>query len=320
MSASFRLSFYNLLVMHARFLYIFKMKAPGEIEVADKDAAYQHAASVVAALQKAGFAAYFVGGCVRDLLLDLHPKDYDVATSAHPEEVQRVFPQARGVGRSFGVCTVPVGDQPIEVAAFRQDGPYYDHRRPAWVKYAGIEEDARRRDFTINALYYNPADEQVVDPAGAGLSDLDKRLLRVIGDPFERLDEDWLRLLRAVRFAARFELEFEFRTWDALKALAPMVTGVSAERRTEETRLMLQGPNPARAIGLLYASGLWQSLWPDIPFSRSRLRKIADALERDRTGEHLWKIFFVDLPPETIANAAQQLRLTRPEKKSLGLL
>jgi tRNA nucleotidyltransferase/poly(A) polymerase len=141
----------------------------------------------------------------------------------------------------------------------------------------------------------------------------------MIGSPFERFDEDWLRLLRAVRFAARFALRFDPRTWDALRTLAPMVTGISAERRTEELRLMLQEPNPGRAIGLLHTSGLLNSLLPDMRFSKRRIRKVINLLEKSDSKTEVWKHFFVDLPGESIQRTCQNLRLTRPEKKSLGI-
>ncbi len=289
-----------------------------QIETEQQNRAFQPAAGVVGRLQGAGYAAYFVGGCVRDLLLKLVPQDYDIATNATPEEVQKLFPAARGVGKQFGVSLVPVAGSEVEVAAFRQDGPYFDHRRPAWIHYGGLEDDARRRDFTINALYYDPSSAQIVDPV-EGLLDLKNRLLRVIGDPFERLDEDWLRLLRAVRFAARFSLEFEFVTWDAIRALAPLVTNVVPERRTEEIRSLLGGPNPGRAVGLLYASGLWKALWPDLPFSVQRLRKITEALDQDPQRTYIWKSFLIDLPADTVEEIAASLRLTKQEKKSLDL-
>lgn len=289
-----------------------------EVKIDPPNEAYREAAELVRKLQSAGFEAYFVGGCVRDLLLKLAPEDFDIAANAKPEEVQRLFPQARGVGKRFGVSLVPVSAGEVEVAAFRQDGPYFDHRRPAWVQYAGIEEDAWRRDFSINALYYNPVSGQVVDLV-AGLPDLEQRILRVIGDPFERLDEDWLRLLRAVRFAARFNLEFEFVTWDALRALAPLVVGVSMERRTEEVRRMLKGPNPVKAIGLLYASGLWKALWGDLPFSQKRLIKMMDSFDKDVNRSFIWRDFLGDLSTEWAEKAAQNLTLTRAEKRTIGL-
>lgn len=287
-----------------------------KIDPANKTTAFLQAADLVSRLQEAGFQAYFVGGGVRDLLLGLTPADFDVATNAKPEQVQSLFPKARGVGQKFGVSLIPGSEGEIEVAAFREDGPYFDHRRPAWVNYAGIEQDAQRRDFTVNGLYLDPSTDQVVDLV-EGLLDLEERVLRVIGDPFERLDEDWLRLLRAIRFAARFTLEFEFRTWDAIRALAPLVTGVIAERRTEEIRSMLQGPHPDRAVGLLYTSGIWKALWPDLPFSFARLQKICTGLAQNHDPAMVWRCFFVDVPHQLTSEIVETLRLTRVEKKAL---
>jgi len=286
--------------------------------IVSTDKAFAEAVDIVTALQKAGFKGYFVGGCVRDLLFGLTPQDYDIATDAKPEDVQRIFPRARGFGKRFGVSILPTKSGDCEVAAFREDGFYYDHRRPAWVNYAGLAEDAQRRDFTINALYYDPVSEQIIDLVD-GQADLQERILRIIGNPFERFDEDWLRLLRAVRFAARFALRFEPRTWDALRTLSPMVVGVTPERRTEEVRLMLQGPNAGRAVGLLYKSGLWQTLWPNLPFTTHRVRRIVESLKKTSTKASVWKAFFTGISGDELADICNDLRLTRPEKKSLGL-
>ena len=283
-----------------------------------KDEVYAHAARVITDLQGAGYKAYFVGGCVRDLLQGRKPKDYDIATDAKPEDVKEHFPEAKGFGKRFGVSIVPTPSGDVEVAAFREDGFYFDHRRPSTVSYAGISEDAQRRDFTINALYYDPSIDEIIDLVD-GRSDLEQRMLRIIGNPFERFDEDWLRLLRAVRFAARFSLRFDLATRDALNTLAPMVIGVSAERRTEEVRWMLLGAYPGRALGLLHSSGLWKAMWPDLTFSTKRIRKSIGLLKEEKTKSSIWKDFFVDLREETIARTCQDLRLTRPEKKALGI-
>lgn len=286
--------------------------------IARQDRAYDDAVQVVLELQKAGYKAYLVGGCVRDLLLGLTPEDYDIATDAKPEEVRSLFPEARGFGERFGVSILPRSTGHLEVAAFREDGFYYDHRRPAWVNYAGIAEDASRRDFSINALYYNPADDEIIDLVD-GQADLHERVLRIIGGSFERFDEDWLRLFRAVRFAARFALRFDPRTWDALRVLAPMAIGVNPERRTDELRLMLQGPNSGRAIGLLHASGLWRALWPELPFTARRIRKVVHRLKNSDSGNAAWKAFFIDLPEDVVLRCCADLRLTRAEKKALGI-
>jgi len=281
-----------------------------------QDAPYQQAVEVVTEIQESGFEAFLVGGCVRDLLLDSAPKDYDIATNARPKDVKALFPEARGVGTRFGVSVVRKGDIEIEIAAFREDGEYYDHRRPASVEYAGIEEDTLRRDFTINALYFDPVKMDLVDLIG-GRRDLERRVLKVIGDPFERLDEDWLRILRAVRFAARFALKFDPRTWDAIRSLAPFVGEIVPERITEEIRAMLTGPNPGRAVGLLHKSGIWGTLWPMIPFDAKRIRQSVMYLKHEKTpNEAVWVALFSGLSGEKITEAVEKIRLTKPEKKS----
>ncbi|MBU0520130.1 CCA tRNA nucleotidyltransferase [bacterium] len=282
------------------------------------DAVYQQAADVVLQIQNKGFEAFFVGGCVRDLLLKLTPKDYDVATDAKPEDIKAIFPDAKGAGKRFGVSIVTTTAGEFEIAAFRQDGEYFDHRRPAWVDFSGIEADTLRRDFTINALYFDPIKREFVDLIG-GRKDLERRTLRVIGDPYERLDEDWLRILRAIRFAARFALRFDPRTWEAVRSLAPFVSGIVPERCTEELRLMLTGPHSGRAVGLLHKSGIWYALWPEIPFDAKRLRKSVMFLQHDKIPPaSVWVALFAGLSEAQVTRAAEGLCLTKPEKKALS--
>jgi poly(A) polymerase len=255
---------------------------------------------------------------VRDLLLGIKPKDYDIATNARPREVSDLFPKAKGVGKRFGVSVVSTKAGDCEVAAFRKDGEYFDHRRPAWVNYADLAEDALRRDFTINALYYDPHNGEIIDLVD-GRSDLEKRVLRIIGDPFERFDEDWLRIFRAVRFAVRFRLKFDPRTWEGLRTLSPMVKGVIPERRTDEIRRMLQGPFPGRAVGLFHKTGIWQTLWPEIPFNTRRVRQSVNLLKKNTSRAAIWAHLFADLPEELVARVCGDLRLTRAERKALGI-
>lgn len=198
----------------------------------------EDAMALVRALRGAGHVAYFAGGCVRDLLLNLDPKDYDVATDALPEKVRALFRNTQAVGQAFGVILVRVGRSVIEVATFRSDGEYVDGRRPSEVRFTTAEEDAKRRDFTINGLFLDPIDNRVLDYVG-GREDLGNRLLRAIGEPDSRFEEDHLRLLRAVRFAARFELEIEPKTRAAIIHHAPRLARISPERVGEEMRLML---------------------------------------------------------------------------------
>jgi poly(A) polymerase len=214
-------------------------------------------------LRQAGHEAFLVGGCVRDALLGLEPKDADVATSALPGEVEALFPHTRFVGARFGVCLVPGTGRWIEVATFRRDGVYEDRRRPASVRFGTLEEDARRRDFTVNALYQDPSTGGVVDLVG-GCADLEGRVLRCVGDPRRRFDEDALRLLRAVRFASRLGFTIEPQTWQSMVALAPTLAAVSGERQRDELTAMLVHPAASRALRLLDQSGLLSVCLPEV--------------------------------------------------------
>src|SRR5919199_235347 len=178
------------------------------------------ALAVLRRLRDAGHVAYFAGGCVRDLLLGLEPKDYDVATDAPPQRVRELFGNTQAVGQAFGVILVRHRRSQVEVATFRSDGAYLDGRRPSEVRFTTAEEDAQRRDFTINGLFSDPTEGRIIDYVG-GQEDLKNKLLRAIGDPDRRFEEDHLRLLRAVRFAARFGLDIEPHTSDAIRSHAP---------------------------------------------------------------------------------------------------
>ena len=211
------------------------------------------ATQVARQLMDAGHETYFAGGCVRDRLLGLEPTDYDIATNARPETIAAIFPHARGVGAHFGVMLVPSGGQSIEVATFRSDGAYEDGRRPSEVTFGSAEADACRRDFTINGLFEHPGTGQVIDFVG-GRSDLDARVLRAIGVAKDRIGEDRLRMLRAVRFAARFSLEIDSSTGSAIEACADRIGGVSRERVGHELRRMLG--DDARGIAAALAESL----------------------------------------------------------------
>ena len=219
-----------------------------------------------------GHVAYLAGGCVRDTLLGLSPKDYDVATDATPEQVRPLFPGARLVGEAFGVVTVPTtvaGRRSfVEVATFRMEWGYSDGRRPDRVQFTDAEHDARRRDFTVNGLFEDPLDERLDGPAArgpdgpvggriidfvGGVADLRARVIRAIGDPHERFGEDYLRMLRAARFAARLGFDIEPGTARAVRASAGKLGQISRERIGQELRAMLTGPAPARAAQLTQA-------------------------------------------------------------------
>lgn len=224
----------------------------------------EDALAVVKRLREAGHVAYFAGGCVRDLLLGLQPKDYDVATDAPPERVRRIFNNTQAVGAAFGVILVRLGGSQIEVATFREDLAYEDGRRPKGVRFTSAAQDALRRDFTINGLFLDPVDDRVIDHVG-GQSDLQSKVLRAIGDPEHRFEEDHLRLLRAVRFAARFELTIEPTTAAAIRRHAPHLTRISPERVGEELRLMLTPPTRIAAKRLLWEFRLIQVIFRTLP-------------------------------------------------------
>ena len=226
------------------------------------------AVEVVKRLSAAGFQALWAGGCVRDLLMSREPGDYDVATNATPEQVRQVFGARRTipVGESFGVIIVrgpsPAAGQ-IEVATFRSEGPYSDGRRPDHVAYSTAEQDAQRRDFTINGMFYDPVDETILDYVG-GEADLKARRLRAIGEPHARIREDKLRMLRAVRFAAILDFELDATTTRAISDMAVEVTLVSAERIAQELQKMLSSPNRRRAVELAESTGLLPVILPEL--------------------------------------------------------
>ncbi|MGZ3380887.1 MAG: CCA tRNA nucleotidyltransferase [Isosphaeraceae bacterium] len=225
------------------------------------------ALEVVLRLRRAGFQALWAGGCVRDLLLGLVPVDYDVATDATPEQVMLSLPfRAITVGISFGVVRIRhprMHGIEVEVATFRSDSAYVDGRRPAAVVFSSPELDAARRDFTINGMFMDPESSQVIDYVG-GLDDLRNQVLRAIGDPAERFREDKLRLLRAIRFAARFNLEIEPNTLQSLRAMAGEVVVVSPERIAQELRRMLVYENRAQAMNMALEVGLVAAILPPL--------------------------------------------------------
>jgi poly(A) polymerase len=248
--------------------------------------AKQHAAEIVRILRERGHQAYFAGGCVRDLLLSREPADYDVATDATPQQVMQIFPLTYAVGEQFGVVLVPQSsaatdvpstgqalarqgersehDQAVEVATFRSDVGYSDGRHPDEVRFTkDPREDVQRRDFTINGMMLDPATKELLDFVG-GQDDLKAGIIRAIGDPERRFAEDKLRMLRAVRFATRFDYQIEPATMAAIQKLAPKIHQVSAERVREELTRMLTEGQARRAFELLDQSGLLPEVLPEI--------------------------------------------------------
>ena len=225
----------------------------------------EFAVSVVEVLRAAGFEALFAGGCVRDLLLGIRAADYDVATNATPNAVIRLFRRTTLVGVSFGVVRVlgPKGVGEVEVATFRTDGQYRDGRHPESVEFATAEADASRRDFTINGMFLDPVSGEVIDYVG-GRADLDRRVVRAIGDARARFAEDKLRLLRAVRFTSRLGFTLDPATAEAVKLMAPEVRQVSVERIAQEWSRMMTHPRRSLAMELLRQMGLMDAVLPQM--------------------------------------------------------
>jgi poly(A) polymerase len=216
-------------------------------------------------LNEGGYSAYIVGGSVRDFLLGQGSKDHDIATHATPDEICRLFPQAITVGKVFGVIKVPTGTHPplLEIATFRQDLDYKDYRHPKGVVFSNPIQDAQRRDFTINGLFYDPKTSQILDAVG-GVEDLKSRTLRAIGNPSERFREDALRLLRAIRFKTKLDFELDPETSEAIRFRARLITKVSTERIRDELNLMWLGPRPAESLSLLSEFDLLRTILPEI--------------------------------------------------------
>jgi poly(A) polymerase len=240
------------------------------------------ALEVVRQLRTAGFEAYWAGGCVRDELLGRSPKDYDVATSATPPEIRALFGNKRTLplGAAFGVITVlgPRAAGMIEVATFRQDAGYSDGRHPDQVTFSSAREDAARRDFTINGMFFDPIDCQVIDYVG-GQEDLQNRLIRAIGEPRLRFGEDKLRMLRAVRFAAGFDFAIDTETAAAVGEMAPQITVVSAERIAMEMRRVLTEAGRVEGVGLFIELGLAAAVLPEVvPSDAESRQRVEQAL------------------------------------------
>src|SRR6202007_1639796 len=221
------------------------------------------ATKLVRRLRESGFIAYFAGGCVRDALLRKQPKDIDIATDAEPDEVQKMFARTVAVGAKFGVVRVLEEGFEFEVATFRSDGVYLDGRRPVAVTFSSPEEDAKRRDFTINGMFYDPLADQIVDFVG-GKSDLEHRLVRGVGTPGDGFCEDHLRLIRAVRFAAALDFEIDPATWTAVTEKAHQIKTVSQERIRDELLKIMADSHRVRGLDLLDQSGLLENILPEV--------------------------------------------------------
>ncbi len=221
------------------------------------------ATTIIQRLQDAGYEAYFAGGAVRDMLMERTPKDYDIATSATPDQVLALYPKANTIGKHFGVILVKHQKHAFEIATFRTDGSYEDGRRPKQVTFASAKEDAQRRDFTINGMFYNPLTEEIIDFVD-GQKDLQAGIIRAIGNPAERFQEDALRLLRAVRFSVKTGFQLEPTTLQALHENASLLAQISVERVQEEFSKILTTSDRRRGIELLVDTGLMRHIIPEV--------------------------------------------------------
>lgn len=280
-----------------------------------------HAAAgkVVRTLQEAGHVAMFAGGCVRDMVMGRRPSDYDVATSAPPPQVSALFRKTQQVGAKFGVVLVRIGGHAVEVATFRRDVDYVDGRHPSTVEFTDAREDAIRRDFTINGMFYDPVQREVVDYVD-GQSDIRSGLIRAIGDPDRRFDEDHLRLLRAIRFAARLNFKIEPKTWAAIKSHAAEIVRISPERIREELDTILCDKNRAVAFEQLTESGLLQYLWPTAKTVLQRtktIHAILAELPRDAAFELGMSVMFQEMAPYDVEDACDSLRCSNHSKNHI---
>ncbi|MEY2495577.1 MAG: hypothetical protein QOJ45_2069 [Verrucomicrobiota bacterium] len=282
------------------------------------------ARDIASRLHAAGHVAYFAGGCVRDLLRGEIPKDIDIATDARPEAVQKMFPRTYAVGAHFGVIVVLENGMQFEVATFRSDGAYLDGRHPTEVHFATAKEDAARRDFTINGMFFDPEANEVIDFVG-GRADLEARLIRAIGDPAQRFAEDRLRMLRAIRFATVLGFEIEPATWDAVVAQAPSISEISAERIREELVRIFMSPRRVRGWDLLDASGLMKIVLPELEAMRGceqppqfhpegdvfkHTRIMLELLPDDASLPLVFSVLFHDIgkPPTSVVDEAGRIR------------
>jgi poly(A) polymerase len=236
---------------------------------------------ILVTLRDKGHTAYWAGGCVRDLLLGREPKDYDVATDALAAEIQSYFPRSKAVGAQFGVILVQEGAARVEVTTFRLDHDYRDGRRPSSVSFTrSPEQDVRRRDFTINGLLFDPLANLYLDFVG-GRSDIEARLIRAIGSPAERFSEDKLRMLRAVRFAARLDFAIESKTFQAIREHAPEIRQIAPERVRDELNRILTEGRARRGFELLDETGLLSEILPEV----ARMKGVAQPPEFHPEGD-----------------------------------
>jgi len=277
-----------------------------------------HVKEAIARLSEHGYLAYIVGGSVRDHLLGLPIKDYDLVTDAIPDEVEEIFPTAIGVGKQFGVMKIPPYD--LEIATFREDLEYKNHRHPKGVKFGGPLEDALRRDFTINALFFDPKTRKILDTVN-GIADLEAKTLRAIGDPEARLEEDALRILRAIRFAARFTFGIDSLTLEALISNVKLLKKVSAERIQTELTLMWKGTHPHQALRALKETGILPIVLPEAMKLKPEVLLAMDQDPSPRSSALVWALVLSEIggedPTRALQSVCDRLKFSREDSKRI---
>jgi len=281
----------------------------------------QAAIQIIRRLRKAGFESLLAGGCVRDMLCGSKPKDYDVVTSAKPAEVCRLFRRTIKVGAKFGVIIVLMDSQQVEVATFRAETGYSDGRRPDKVSFTSAKEDALRRDFTINGMFYDPLRKEVIDYVG-GRGDLKKKTIRTIGKPAERFNEDYLRMLRAVRFSAQLDFKVEKNTLNAVKRYSANIVKISGERIAMELESLFAAVERGKGVKLLIETGLAKQIFP-IFKSKSTVQfamKVFEFLPEQITFELAVAAFFAGCGSGEAMNNLEILKLSRNQLKYIKFL
>jgi tRNA nucleotidyltransferase (CCA-adding enzyme) len=279
-------------------------------------------------LKESGYQTLLAGGCVRDLLMGREPNDFDIATSATPDQIEALFPKSLNVGKAFGVIILPFDNFQLEVATFREDLEYKDGRRPEGVKFSTPEADAKRRDFTVNALFVDPDTGQIIDYVG-GEADIKRRLIKTVGDAKARFNEDKLRLMRAVRFAAQLDFEIDPATYQAVTEMASQVTVVSRERIRDELLKLIQAKENVKGLKLLRDTGLLKAIFPQIapvllqneeewlkPFTH-------DTNEKDGAIEARLALFFAPVycnPPPGVPPLRDFLKELRIDNKRMDVI
>lgn len=278
------------------------------------------AIKIIRRLRSNGFEALLAGGCVRDMLLRRTANDYDVATNAHPGDVTKIFKRTLKVGAKFGVVIVLIEDKKVEVATFRTETGYADGRHPAAVKFAGAAEDASRRDFTINGMFYDPLKKEVIDYVN-GQADLKKELIRTIGEPAERFGEDYLRMLRAVRFSTQLGFVIEPRTFSAICSSAKNIFKISGERIAMELEAILVSPRGSTGVSLLVKSGLAEAIFPGLSAEDTKVGiKVLAQLRKKVNFALALTAFFAGCSTEFAIEKCEVLKLSRSQTKHIKFL